>query len=61
MYVCSAVRTLGEPDDVKDTTAWVEKLKAVQEEKDKAERRVSIYKYEIPYNMYTHTYTYSCL
>ena len=41
VYTSSGVRTLGEVDEDESTIAWVEKLKVVQEEKEKAEKRAS--------------------
>lgn len=40
MYAYSATETLGDTDDHESAAAWVQKLKAIQEEKEKAERRV---------------------
>ena len=34
------MKTLGEPDDDGSATAWIQKFDLVQEEKNKAERRV---------------------
>lgn len=41
--LCSAVKTLGEPDDNESAAAWIQKLKMIQEEKDRAERRVIMF------------------
>ena len=42
VHFCSAMRTLGEADD-ESTIVWVQRLQAVEEEKEKAEKRVSVY------------------
>ena len=43
MCTYSATKTLGDVDDHESTAAWVQKLKAIQDEKEKAERRVIIF------------------
>ena len=40
LHACSGMKTLGEPDDEETASDWVQKLRVLQEEKEKADKRV---------------------
>ena len=39
-WLCSSMKTLGEPDEDNSASSWVQKFDFIQQEKEKAEKRV---------------------
>ena len=41
LRACSGMKTLGEPEEEETASDWVQKLRVLQEEKEKADKRVT--------------------